>query len=259
MNRIEHTTKPAKEVSADSTFSLESGLFALASHDSSFALFAPKHYEPNYAYPLIVWLHSPGGDERQLMRIMPIVSLRNYVAVAPRGFLTGGPRSGQQGYQWPQTEDHIYGAACRVFEGITAVQQKFHVADARIFLAGFGLGGTMAFRVAMDYPNRFGGVLSICGAFPSQHAPLGRLIQARRLPVFLAVGRDSREYPPANACEDLRLFHTAGVSVTLRQYPCDQQLTHQMLRDVDRWIIEQITTPQPAGAEPDNGWLCPPG
>ena len=43
----------------------------------------------------------------------------------------------------------------------------------------------------------------------------------------------------------LRLFHAAGLSIVLRQYPCGQELTEQMLRDVDRWIIEQIT----AGAD----------
>ena len=43
------------------------------------------HYAPGYAYPLIVWLHGSGSDERQLQRIMPLVSMQNYVAVAPRG------------------------------------------------------------------------------------------------------------------------------------------------------------------------------
>ena len=66
---------------------------------------------------------------------------------------------------------------------------------------------------------------------------------ARRLPAFLALGRDSEVYGPDKACDDLRLLHTAGVSVTLRQYPCGHELTTQMLRDVDRWIMEQITMP----------------
>lgn len=50
-----------------------------------YSLFGPLHYEANYAYPLIVWLHGPGDDEHQLRRIMPAISLRNYVAVARNG------------------------------------------------------------------------------------------------------------------------------------------------------------------------------
>ena len=33
--------------------------------------FVPLHYEPNYAYPLLVWLHGPQDDQGQLKRIMP--------------------------------------------------------------------------------------------------------------------------------------------------------------------------------------------
>ena len=47
----------------------------------SHCLFTPLHYERNYAYPLIVWLHGPGDDERQVTRVMPLVSMRNYVGV----------------------------------------------------------------------------------------------------------------------------------------------------------------------------------
>ena len=51
-----------------------------------------------------------------------------------------------------------------------------------------------------------------------------------------------------------RFGDTAGLSITLRQYPCGHELMPQMLSDVDRWIIEQITAPQPAPAEPAAEW-----
>ncbi len=242
MNRIHPPTRPTEAVRARSAFSIESGLFRLSECDLPLAFFGPKHYEANYAYPLIVWLHSPGGDERQLTSIMPVISLRNYVAVAPRGLCPGSEACGGRGYVWPQTQKHIFQAECRVLDAIEAAHAKYHVAENRVFLAGFGSGGTMAFRVGMNDPARFAGVLSICGPFPTGHTPFGCLAEARHLPVFLALGRDSRVYPPERACENLKLFHAAGISVTLRQYPCGQQLSEQMLRDVDRWIIEQITS-----------------
>jgi hypothetical protein len=65
---------------------------------------------------------------------------------------------------------------------------------------------------------------------------------ARKLPIFLSVGRDSTQYPASKVCENLRLLHTAGMSVTLSQYPCGLELAPQMLGDVDRWIIEQISS-----------------
>ena len=70
---------------------------------------------------------------------------------------------------------------------------------------------------------------------------LSRLPEARQLAVFLAAGRRSTVYGEKQVCDDLRLLHTAGMSITLRLYPCGHELSPQMLSDVDRWIIEQIT------------------
>src|SRR4051794_19841644 len=59
--------------------------FSSVRGETQCAVFAPLHYESNYAYPLLVWLHGPGDDESQLKRIMPLISMRNYVGVGPRG------------------------------------------------------------------------------------------------------------------------------------------------------------------------------
>jgi phospholipase/carboxylesterase len=204
-------------------------------------LFTPLHYERNYAYPLIVWLHGPEDDEQQVTRVMPLVSTRNYVAVAPRGTLGCLGEAG--GYRWSQKSEHIALADERVLAAVADARRWLNVAPARIFVAGFDCGGTMAFRMAFNHPDLFAGVLSIGGAFPSNHRPLARLQAARRLRVFLATGRDSSYYPQDQVCETLRLFHSAGLSVNLRQYPCGDDLTTNMLSDMDRWIMEQIVEP----------------
>jgi phospholipase/carboxylesterase len=243
MQRTQHCVPSSIDTFPETTFQIESALFSAPAHDTTYALFAPLHYESGYAYPLIVWLHGRGNDERQLLRIMPQVSMRNYVAIAPRGLCATAADDGGQGFGWRQTDDDIQQAEQRVCDCIEAAQQKLHVAPQRVFLAGFDCGGTMAFRAAMNRPERFAGVLSLGGPLPAGRSPLGNLVAARRLPMFLAVGRHSAEYPAETVCGNLRLLHSAGMSVTLRQYPCGHELTPQMLGDADRWIIEQITAP----------------
>jgi phospholipase/carboxylesterase len=205
------------------------------------------HYESGYPYPLIVWLHGAGGDQRQLQRVMPLVSMRNYVAIAPRGIATAGSQQREQ-YGWLQTDEHIQQAQQRVFDGIDLAARKFNIAPQRIFLAGFDAGGTMAMRIALDRPERFAGAASFCGALPTGRTPLGHLVAARRLWVLLASGRGSLAYPAEQVCEDLRLLHSAGISTTLRQYPCGHELMPQMLADLNRWIIEQLS-PQPVESD----------
>ena len=212
-----------------------------------FTLFAPLHYERNYSYPLVVWLHGPGDDERQLRRVMPLVSMKNYVAVGPRGTCA---HEDSPGFYWGDDEISIDAAEYAVLEAVDTVQKKFNVARPKIFLAGFQCGGTTAFHVGLRNPNLFAGVLSLGGPFPVRHTPLRRLTQLRRLPLFIAQGRDSTAYPIERTCEELRLFHAAGMNITLRQYPCGDELTTQMLHDMDVWLMERVTgqkqTPQPS-------------
>ncbi len=145
------------------------------------------------------------------------------------------------GFQWTQCDADVFAAEQSVFECLDIVNEKFHVANHRVFLAGYQGGGTMAFRLGLKYPDRFAGVLSLGGPFPTGNTPLVYLDEARRLPLFIAQGRSSLIYPIDKTCDELRLFHSAGMHVTLRQYPCGDELNTQMLHDMNVWIMEQVT------------------
>jgi phospholipase/carboxylesterase len=223
------------------------------------AYFSPLHYEPNYAYPLLVWLPGAGGDQRQIHQVMPHISLRNYAAAC----VQGTRQSDEQGKpaSWRQSAAEILAAEEAVFGAIEVAREKFHIASERIFLAGYADGGTMALRLALKRPESFAAALSLAGRFPQADvtapgcAPLIRLAAARKLPLFIAQGRDSQDYPVETLCEELKLFHSAGMSVTVRQYPCQDELDSQMLVDMNVWMMEQVTgvSHTPAEAAPSFG------
>jgi phospholipase/carboxylesterase len=204
--------------------------------DLPLCLLAPLHYERNYAYPLVVWLHDTGGNERELKRIMPLVSLRNYVSLAVRGTCEAG-----DGFCWGESPDGLLAAEARVADAVAQARQRFNIHRERIFLAGHGAGGTMALRLALRSPENYAGAASIGGCFPQGHSPLARLALARRSRLLIMHCRDSEVYSVQRVCDELALFHSAGLSVTLRQYPCGDELTTQMLRDLDVWLMEQVT------------------
>ena len=208
----------------------------VARPDQPHCLLAPLHYERNYAYPLLVWLHDDGGSERELKRIMPLVSLRNYVSLAVRG-----TNAGEGGYSWSESPDAVLAAESRVADAVALAKQRFHVNSSRVYLAGQGVGGTLALRLALRQPEHYAGGVSIGGPFPQGQSPLARLSAARTSRLLIMHCRDSATYSINRLCDELALFHAAGMSVTLRQYPCGDELTTQMLRDLDVWLMEQVT------------------
>jgi phospholipase/carboxylesterase len=241
MNRISsQSEQTAESVESDISFRAELAVQAATRHSFPYSVFMPLHYEKNYSYPLIIWLHANGHNERELTQIMQLVSIRNYVGVAPRGPVGAGGTS-KFGFAWSDEESSIMTAEHRVYDCIEIAQQRFNVNPARVFLAGYEAGGTMAIRLALRNPACFAGAMSVGGPFPRGHMPLMQLDFARKLPLFLAHGREAYHYSVDQSCLDLRLIHSAGLSVTLRQYPCGDELTTTMLSDMDAWIMEQVT------------------
>jgi phospholipase/carboxylesterase len=212
--------------------------YAAPQTDLAFATFAPIHYEERYAYPLLIWLHGDAGSEQELRQIMPHVSMRNYVAIAPRGSWQD-PRNRSR-FDWKQTPESIESAESRIADCISVAQKRYNVHTKRIFLVGREAGGTMALRVAWNNPSRFAGVGAFHGPLPSQLSPLRRVNELRQLPCLLTTSKESVLYPEKLVCNDLRLLHTAGCKVTLRHYPGDDGLTDNMLSDLDSWLMELV-------------------
>lgn len=206
--------------------------------DDDFSLFVPMHYEKNYAYPLIVWLHGNGEKSTQIQKIMPQTSMRNYAGIAPQAPVGNF----EVGYFWDEDPDSIDQGHDSVMAAIDSACLRLNVASRRIYIAGSGAGGTMAFRIALERPDVFAGVISINGPVPTNEKPLGRWSQCRELPVFWAHSRRSKEFDQEQLCEQLRLLHIAGFSVNLRQYPSDECLTTKTLSDMNEWIMEMISS-----------------
>jgi phospholipase/carboxylesterase len=236
--------------------------FARISHQSNttsqshpHVLFSPIHYEPGYAYPLLVWLHGSNCDERQVMRVMPEISMRNYVAVAPRGLtISSEPHTPINTFDvhsilqthtkdsydwWLDTDEKLAEVEQRVFDCVAIAKERCNIASDRIFLAGLGNGGTMALRLALLYPENFAGAASLDGAFPKDERILHRWEDTRLLSVFLAVGQSSTDFSTKSVCQILELLHTAGIAIKFREYP-NNGLTPAMLQDLNRWMMDIV-------------------
>ena len=200
------------------------------------ATFTPTGYESGYAYPLIVWLHGSGSSARELPQIMRHVSLQNFLAVGPSA--PAGDDGGTD--RWRQTPQGIESAEASVAEAVESASEWFNVHPGRVFVAGFGAGGTMALRLGLRRPEWFAAAVSIDGPLPRGERPLSRVNEARGLPLLLSSSRQSVGYPQQRLCSDLSLLHSAGFRVAVRQYPGDDDLTTSMLADLNRWLMELV-------------------
>ena len=126
------------------------------------SVFVPLHYEKKYSYPLVVWLHGSADDQGQLKKVMPHISMRNFIGISPCGTELIADElhtDGYLGYTWQQEAADITLAFERVSTCIATAKKRFNVNASKVFLAGCDDGGTMALRLG----DALSGIVCWCG------------------------------------------------------------------------------------------------
>ncbi len=198
--------------------------------------FLPTGYEPRYPYPLVVFFHGQGGSEKQILRLAPRLSRRNYICIALRGPIQSGQPNGWPGFSWgdgshdTMIEDYMLRA-------VEQTRVNYHVHSERIYLAGFGEGATLSYRLGLTFPDKLGGVISLNGCMPRENGPLLRLPEVRQLRVFIGHGIANAVVPLSMARRDFKVLYAAGLNIEMQTYASTHRLHPDMLRDINRWII----------------------
>jgi phospholipase/carboxylesterase len=205
--------------------------------------FLPSGYEPNYPYPLLVFLHGNGGSEEQILRLAPRLSRRNYICIGLRGPIQGTPRAdGRATFSWGSDCSSDALVEEYVIRAVEQTRRNFHVHSERIYLAGFGEGATLAYNLGLQFPERFAGIISMNGCMARRGRPLLRLPDIRRLKVLIGHGVANAIVPQKLARDDHHLLYIAGLSVKMHSYASNHRIHPDMLRDMDRWIMAQISS-----------------
>jgi phospholipase/carboxylesterase len=191
----------------------------------------------------LVFLHGNGGSEEQILHLAPRLSRRNYICIALRGPAAAAPRDdGRPAFSWGNGDANNAIVEEYVFRAVEQTRRNFHVHSERIYLAGFFEGATLAYGLGLTFPERFAGVISMNGCMPRRGRPLLRYPDVRKLPVLIGHGLANAIVPQRLARDDYRLLYTAGLSVTFHSYAANHRIHPDMLRDIDRWVMRQVSS-----------------
>jgi phospholipase/carboxylesterase len=208
-------------------------------------LFVPECYEPGYAYPLVVWLHSDASSEMELDGVMAALSRRNYIAIAPRGNVKS--KGSCNRYRWGTSatdcavaEDFVWSSVCEVAELLSVNLNK-------VFLAGFGAGGSMAQWIGLKCASQIAGVVSISGAFPKSPRSLSNWKLARHLRTLLIQRQGSSLCSDDEFIRAVKLAHQSGLNYRFVQAQTDtfdtnpDELDSSMLDAANRFMMGIVT------------------
>lgn len=187
--------------------------------------FLPEKYEPRYPYPLLVLF--PGDDraDADVLSLAPAVSRRNFVAI------TLGSTAGLDAADLTEA----------VQQAVDQTRRTYHIHSERVFLVGVEDGTAAAYRAGFALGDKVAGVVALNGAVPrpTDGRPVFRLDRVRGQRVLLAHSGPSAS---PTLARDQRLLYAAGADVTVRQYRAPAALPPELMRDVNRWVIDHVTS-----------------
>lgn len=192
------------------------------------SVFTPDGYEPNYAYPLVVWFHDAGESDHVLRRVMPVMSDRNALGIALRG-----ERLRRNGFDWAAGR---VTAREKALEGaVREFKREYHVHTERVVLAGRGTGAVAAAELFFHRPDWYGGLAMFAAPPEAVPVDLNRREELIGKPVLLDLPFEHL----GRSREDASRLAAAGVDVTVRRARCGA-LRHETLRHLNKWLLGEV-------------------
>jgi len=174
-----------------------------------YSIRVPAGYSPGKQYPLLVWLHGSGQDDRdQLTR-----------AWLPPGCILLAPRG-----RGPSTWYAIDHAQDDIREAVEDVTRHYSVDRSRVVLAGFSMGGYGVYRTQAEDRSRYRALAVFSGSprargVSTESAPdflaATDLTDLARVPLFVFHGGRDRNCPVEETRALVDRLKAAGADVTL--------------------------------------------
>lgn len=180
-------------------------------------VFLPGGYEPNYAYPLLVWLESAESRCVDFHDRMEGISDRNYV-----------------GLRYPIRSDYrLDQQLAGLPEAVRQVSSFVNLHSERIFLCGVGPWAETAVTQVLSAPRMYGGFVAIQPQELPTVLPVNAYRHWRHLRGLLLT---SALTPQARHLA--RVLHAAGTDI--RQQPCDMADSNSTHRLINGFLMQGI-------------------
>ena len=176
-------------------------------------LVLPAGFEPRYRYPLVVMLPASNGTADAMRRSYPDVG--NVIVLVASG--TGTPADYATNEEWART---ISRYESQLLSDLGALAAWGYTDPERVVLAGFSMGGDLAWALALRNPALVHGAIVMGSrmSYRSGAADHAALADGRHR-FYLVMGADEDRTRMAGAQTGRRFLETLGVRHYWREVP----------------------------------------
>ena len=158
--------------------------------------------------PLIVFLHGSGerGNKLELVKAHSPFTYKNLIKENVAILAPQCPEN-----TWWDTET--------VYQLILEIKEKYKIDPSRIYITGLSMGGWGTLKLAMEHPEMFAAVVSVCA--PTDRVMIANIHQYKSLNIKLFHGGMDDVVLPENAFNFYQKLHPINPTSELTIFPND--------------------------------------
>lgn len=172
----------------------------------SYILDYPQNAKGNV--PLIVFLHGSGerGNDLEKVKAHSPFTYKNLIK-EPVAILA------------PQCPENTWWDTVTVYNLIEEIKKNYKIDASRIYLTGLSMGGWGTLKLAMEHPEMFAAVVSVCA--PTDRVMYANIQQYKNLNMKIFHGGMDDVVLPENAFNFYQALHPVNPSAELTIFPND--------------------------------------
>jgi len=173
--------------------------FSFGGFERTYSLVTPDAYDKSKTYPLVVVFHGAGGTGIDMMSRTALKEL-----AAKQGYVIAFPDGIEKGWGYLDKKDsssgEVYTEDWNFFAALVDdIGQYASIDTQRVYVVGFSNGGSLAYRIMCEYPERVAGVVVMASTLSSYTATA--CIGTKPVPLMTVLGTADRTFPFGGSAE----------------------------------------------------------
>ena len=191
--------------------------------------------------PVLFLMHGYGSNEKQFNKLIEelnnkylIVSMRapfNFMVIKNRWYeysiFDGDTLSNQA---------QIDVSTNRIIKTIEHIKEEYNIDEKKIFIGGFSQGAIMSYKLALSYPNKFGGIIIHSARLPVEYS-VKELNLYKNLNILIIHGSEDSGLSTKWAYQGKALFEKLGANTDYYEAKIGHKMNKETYGKIKQWLF----------------------
>ena len=214
----------------------------LAQEPLKYSIHFPEITQSNM--PVLFLMHGYGNNEKQFNRLIEelnnkylIVSMRapfNFMVIKNRWYeysISDGDTLSNQAQIDVSTK--------RIIKTIEHIEEEYNIDEKKIFIGGFSQGAIMSYKLALLYPNKFGGIIIHSARLPVEYS-VKELNLYKNLNILIIHGSEDSGLSTKWAYQGKALFEKLGANTDYYEAKIGHKMNKETYGKIKQWLFTLV-------------------